>query len=173
MKYLSFEINECKDCYSCLRNCPVKAIKFVNNKATIVDENCILCGRCVNVCPQDAKRVVSDLNDVVNLLNNKKSLIALSVAPSFISNFPVKSFSSFKKACLKLGFDVVEETAIGAAIVTNEYEKMFKKYENKTFISTACPSAVDYVRMNYPEAIKYLLPIDSPMIAHAKKIRNE
>ena len=27
--------------------------------------------------------------------------------------------------------------------------------------------------MNYPEAIKYLLPIDSPMIAHAKKIRNE
>ena len=173
MKYLSFEINECKDCYSCLRNCPVKAIKFVNNKATIVYENCILCGRCVNVCPQDAKRVVSDLNDVVNLLNNKKSLIALSVAPSFISNFPVKSFSSFKKACLKLGFDIVEETAIGAAIVTNEYEKMFKKYGNKTFISTACPSAVDYVRMNYPEAIKYLLPIDSPMIAHAKKIRNE
>ena len=73
MKYLSIEINECKDCYSCLRNCPVKAIKFVNNKATIVDENCILCGHCVNVCPQDAKRVVSDLNDVVNLLNNKKS----------------------------------------------------------------------------------------------------
>ena len=71
MKYISFQSKDCKDCYSCLRNCPVKTIRFINNKATIVDENCVLCGRCVNVCPQDAKTVVSDMNEVISLLKNK------------------------------------------------------------------------------------------------------
>lgn len=173
MKYISFESKNCKDCYSCLRNCPVKTIKFVNNKATILDENCILCGRCVNVCPQDAKRVISDINEVLKLLNDSTLKVALSVAPSFISSFDVKSFASFKNACLKLGFDIVEETAIGAAVVTNEYEKIFENNENKTFISTACPSAVDYVRMTYPEAIKFLLPVTSPMVAHAKLLKKQ
>ena len=80
--------------------------------------------------------------------------------------------TAFKNSCLKLGFSIVEETAIGAEIVTQEYERIFKENLNKTFISTACPSAVDYVRTNYPNAIKYLLPVVSPMIAHAKKIKS-
>ena len=170
MSYINFDINDCKDCYSCLRHCPVKAIKFVNNKATIMEDMCILCGRCVNVCPHEAKQVSSDLSKVMNLLSTCDK-VALSVAPSFISNFNVESFAAFKDACIKLGFEIVEETAIGAAIVTNEYEKIFKENPNKTFISTACPAAVDYVRTNYPTSIKYLLPVDSPMVAHAKKIK--
>ena len=101
MNYIKFEINDCKDCYSCLRNCPVKAIKFIKNKATIIDENCILCGHCVNVCPHDAKRVISDIDKVKKILIENKGNVALSVAPSFISNFDVPSFLSFKIACSK------------------------------------------------------------------------
>ena len=172
MSYINFDINDCKDCYSCLRHCPVKAIKFINNKATILEDNCILCGKCVNVCPHDAKRVSSDLNEVIELLKVNNN-VALSVAPSFISNFDVTSFSSFAEAVKKLGFKIIEETAIGAAIVTKEYEKIFNENPNKTYISTACPSAVDYVRMNFPNAIKYLLPVVSPMIAHCRYIKEK
>ena len=173
MEYIKFDINDCKDCYACLRNCPVKAIKFINNKATILSDSCILCGQCVNVCPQDAKHVNENIKDVYNLIDANPSKVALSVAPSFITNFNVTSFDSFANACKKLGFEIVEETAIGAAMVTSEYEKIFKENPNSTFISTACPAAVDYVRTNFPNAIKYLLPVVSPMIAHARKIKEK
>ena len=170
MSYINFDIKDCKDCYLCLRNCPVKAIKFIDKKATIIEENCILCGQCVKVCPHEAKQVSSDLSKVINLLKENNN-VALSVAPSFISNFDVVSFASFADACKKVGFKIVQETAIGAAIVTKEYEKIFAENPNKTYISTACPAAVDYVRMNYPNAIDYLLPVVSPMVAHARSIK--
>lgn len=109
MKYLSFESNSCKDCYSCLRKCPVKAIRFVDNKAEIVEENCILCGHCVNVCPQNAKRVVSDVARVEQLIREYPGKVVLSVAPSFIANFAVSSFASFASACRKLGFSMLRK----------------------------------------------------------------
>lgn len=171
MSYLKFNIDNCKDCYSCLRNCPVKAIKFENDKAIIIEENCILCGRCVNVCPYDAKNVRSSIKQVRKLLEAHPKHIVLSVAPSFISNFDVNSFASFKEACLRLGFAHVEETAIGAKMVSEEYIKLMNENKVNAIISTACPAANDYVRMNYPDAIKYLAPVVSPMVAHAKRIK--
>lgn len=171
MSYLKFNIDNCKDCYACLRNCPVKAIKFENNKAIILEENCILCGHCVNVCPHDAKNVQSSIEEVNKILLSNPNKVVLSVAPSFISNFEVNTFASFKNACLKLGFAVVEETAIGAKYVSEEYIKLMNENKMNAIISTCCPSANDYVRRNYPQAIKYLAPVVSPMIAHAKMIK--
>ncbi len=173
MKYLSFESNSCKDCYSCLRKCPVKAIRFVDNKAEIVEENCILCGHCVNVCPQNAKRVVSDVARVEQLIREYPGKVVLSVAPSFIANFAVSSFASFASACRKLGFFDVEETAVGAYFVTEEYASLLEGGAFRSLISTACPSAVAFIQRNYPDALKYVAPVVSPMIAHAKIIRKE
>ena len=173
MSYLKFNIDNCKDCYSCLRHCPVKAIKFENNKAIIIEENCILCGHCVNVCPHDAKNVQSSVENVNKILLTNPDKVVLSVAPSFISNFDVNTFSSFKNACLKLGFAIVEETAIGAKYVSEEYVKLMNENKMNAIISTCCPSANDYVRRNYPQAIKYMAPVVSPMIAHAKMIKEK
>lgn len=173
MGYLKFTIDNCKDCYSCLRSCPVKAIKFENNKAVILEDSCILCGHCVNVCPHDAKNVASSIEKVKELISDKNNKVILSVAPSFIANFPVNNFSSFKEACKELGFYDVEETAIGARMVTEEYLKIIKKNTMSAIISTSCPAANDYVRKNYPNAIKYLAPVVSPMVAHAKLIREK
>ena len=97
--FLKFDINSCKDCYSCLKHCPVKAIKFINNKAEIIEEKCVLCGKCVNVCPQNAKKVSSDIDNVYKLLKLYPNRVALSVAPSFIANFNVKNFSEFAFSC--------------------------------------------------------------------------
>lgn len=173
MKYLSFESSSCKDCYSCLRKCPVKAIRFVDNKAEIVEENCILCGHCVNVCPQNAKRVVSDVENVERLIREFPGRVALSVAPSFIANFGVSSFSSFASACKKLGFAYVEETAVGAYFVTKAYGSLLDGGAFRSLISTACPSAVAFIQRNYPDALKYVAPVVSPMIAHAEIIKKE
>ena len=146
MGYLKFDIDQCKDCYACLRSCPVKAIRFVDDKAVIMEENCILCGQCVNVCPQNAKNVISTIPSVERLILNNPGKVVLSVAPSFITNFPVKNFTTFKNACLKLGFVDCIENAFGAALVDQRYLETIDKMERRVMISTACPAAVDYVR---------------------------
>lgn len=173
MGYLKFDIASCKDCYSCLRNCPVKSIRFVDNKAEIIDEQCILCGHCVNVCPQNAKKVVSNIEEVEMLLRDYPGKVALTVAPSFISNFDVPNFQTFAAACHQLGFSVVEETSRGAYYVTKEYAKLLAEKKFPALISSACPSAVTYIRTMYPSALAYLAPVVSPMIAHARILKKE
>lgn len=173
MEYLKFDTSSCKDCYSCLRHCPAKAIKFVNHKPEIVSDLCILCGNCVSKCPQNAKKVISNFDQVKELIKNNPSKVALSVAPSFIANFDVKTFASFKKACMDLGFSIVEETARGAYYVTQEYKKLLDSGKYPVLITSACPASVSYLCTEYPEAIKYLAPVVSPMIAHARILKKE
>ena len=170
MQYLDFTGSRCRDCYKCLRECPVKAIKFVDHEARIITDRCILCGKCTVVCPQNAKRVHSETGDVEALLASGKPVIA-SVAPSFVSAFGVKDFAVMGIALGKLGFKMAEETAVGANIVTAEYEKLLETGEYKNFITSACPAINRMVQLYYPKALKYLAPVASPMVAHARLLK--
>ena len=170
MQYLDFTGSRCRDCYKCLRECPVKAIKFVDHEARIITDRCILCGKCTVVCPQNAKRVHSEIGDVEALLASGKPVIA-SVAPSFVSAFGVKDFAVMGIALGKLGFKMAEETAVGANIVTAEYEKLLETGEYKNFITSACPAINRMIQLYYPKALKYLAPVASPMVAHAKLLK--
>lgn len=171
ISYLDFKDARCKDCYKCLRECPVKAIKVVNHQAKIIDERCILCGKCTEVCTQNAKRVHSEIDEIKQLL--KKHKVIASVAPSFISGFDVNSFETFKLALGKLGFDLAEETAVGAKLVTDEYRKLLESNKLKNLISSACPAVNRMIQLYYSDALSFLAPVDSPMIAHAKIIKNK
>ena len=170
VNYLEFKNARCKDCYKCLRECPVKAIEVINHQAQIIDKRCILCGKCTSVCPQNAKKVHSEKDAVIRLLESGKKVIA-SVAPSFVSSFSVQDFNVFKIALGKLGFDDAEETAVGAAIVTAKYKEMLLSKKYKNLISSACPAVNRMIELYYPEALPYLAPVDSPMLAHAKILK--
>ena len=128
IQYLDFKDARCKDCYKCLRECPVKAIKVIDHHAKIIENRCILCGRCTKVCPQNAKSVHTEREEVERLLKTGK--VVASVAPSFVSSFGLQDFSSMKLALLRLGFADAEETSIGAREVTAQYKKLL---EGKTF----------------------------------------
>lgn len=169
--YLDFKEVRCKNCYKCLKECPVKAIRIENHQARIIKDRCILCGRCTLVCPQNAKIVASDMDKIKNLLKEKK--VIASVAPSFISNFNIKTFSAMNNALKKLGFVMAEETARGARVVSAKYHELIKEGNYKNLISSCCPSTVKLIEMYYPEALKYLAPVDSPIIAHAKLLKKE
>lgn len=171
-EYLDFRDAQCRDCYLCLRECPVKAIAVKNHQARIIDDRCILCGHCTLVCPQNAKVVHSELSQVKELLASGKKVIA-SVAPSFIANFDVKDFSTFRLALCKLGFADAEETAVGARIVTQEYHRLMETGQYKNFITSACPASCQLIQHYYPKALQYLAPVDSPMFAHAKVIHRQ
>lgn len=171
LNYLEFKNAECKDCYKCLRECPVKAIEVINHQAQIIAERCILCGKCTEVCPQNAKRVHTEINEVKALLASGETVLA-SVAPSFVSSFEIDDFLPMKLALGRLGFADAEETAVGANAVTGEYEKLLKTGKYKNFITSACPAVNRMIQLYYPDALKYLAPVDSPMIAHAKMLKS-
>ncbi|MBQ3111044.1 MAG: 4Fe-4S dicluster domain-containing protein [Clostridia bacterium] len=162
--------SNCKNCYKCIRHCPVKAIRFSGNQAHIIDNECILCGRCYAICPQDAKVIVSEVEKVRVLIQSGSPVIA-SIAPSFITKFKSVGIENMAKALQKLGFYNAEETAIGATIVKNEYERMLKEEEREVVISSCCHSINLLIQKYYPKALMYLADVLSPMQAHGEDIK--
>ncbi len=169
-QYLEFKKAKCKDCYKCLRECPVKAIDVRDHQAKIIEDRCILCGHCTHICPQNAKVVHSEIDDVKDLLSGNQPVVA-SVAPSFISSFHLQNFTTMKIALAKLGFADAEETAVGAEIVTERYRQHMISGQYDNYITSACPAVCRLIQMYYPKALPYLAPVDSPMVAHAKLIK--
>ena len=170
MFYLDFQKANCKNCYKCLRECPVKAIDARDGQAKIIESRCILCGHCTKVCPQNAKSVHSDAAEILKLLAKNKKVIA-SVAPAFVSSFGVGAFAPFRAGLKSIGFFDAFETSEGAAAVTAEYKKLLSsgKYEN--FITSACPAVNRAIALYHKDVLKYLAPVDSPMVAHAKILK--
>ncbi|MCY6369606.1 [Fe-Fe] hydrogenase large subunit C-terminal domain-containing protein [Clostridium ganghwense] len=170
MNYMNFSNASCKNCYKCLRSCPVKAIRFKNQQAEIVEERCIGCGHCLEVCPQNAREIVSDLEKVKKLIASGERGI-VSIAPSFPGYFNTKE-GKIVAALKKLGFSIIEETAIGAEAVSDFYREYVENNKLQNYITTCCPSANYLVEKYFSELVPYMIPAVSPMIAHGKILKN-
>lgn len=167
---LKLKKSNCKNCYKCIRHCPVKSIRFSANQAHIVAEECILCGQCFVVCPQHAKEIVDD-TDRARLLVEGEAPVIASVAPSFIANYPGIGIETLKKALLALGFADAEETAIGATIVKRAYEALLAERQQDIVISSSCHSLNLLVQKHFPQVLPYLADVLSPMQAHCMDIK--
>lgn len=167
---LESKTTNCKNCYKCIRHCPIKSISFESNRATIIKDTCILCGRCYLVCPQEVKVVRNDIEVVKNLIKGGHKVYA-SLAPSFISYYSFTSLDEIDSALKKLGFYALEETAIGATIVKKAYDEMLSEKDRDVIISSCCHSINLLIQKHYPSAKKYLANVLSPMLAHAKDIK--
>lgn len=167
---LTLKKSNCKNCYKCIRHCPVKSIRFSGNQAHIIGNECILCGQCFVVCPQNAKEISSE-TEKVRVLIQSGAPVVVSLAPSFIANYDGVGITAMKKALKKLGFYDVEETAIGASIVKTEYEKMMAAEDRDVIISSCCHSVNLLIQKYFPKEIPCLADIMSPMQAHAADIK--
>lgn len=169
-EFLKLKKSNCKNCYKCIRHCPVKSIRFSGNQAHIIGNECILCGQCFVVCPQNAKQIADSTEAVKVLIGNRDKVIA-SIAPSFIANYDGVGIESMRAALKKLGFFDAEETAIGATIVKNEYDRMLREDKRDIVISSCCHSVNLLIQKYYPQALPYLADILSPMQAHCRDIK--
>lgn len=167
---LTLKKSNCKNCYKCIRNCPVKAIRFSGDQAHIIADECILCGRCFVVCPQNAKEIVSEVEKVKVMIQSGEPVFA-SMAPSFIANYDGVGIDAMREGLQKLGFTDVEETAIGATMVKTDYERLVHEKQKPVIISSACASVNLLIQKHYPEMIKYLADTLSPMQAHCRDIK--
>lgn len=166
------EKNDCRDCYKCVRHCPVKAIKIENGRAAVIPERCIACGLCVHTCPAGAKKVRNDLTRTKNLLERHAKVVA-SIAPSYVSEWPGINPAAMAGALKQLGFSGASETALGAEAVTHALARTLEHARPGLHISTACPVVVDHIRKYRPEFTANLTPLLSPMQTHASMLKKQ
>lgn len=170
MNLIKLDKSLCDNCYKCLRGCPTKAIKFVNNERSIIDNQCIQCGLCHSLCPQSALSVVDQFAVIEEAIHASTKTV-VSLAPSYVASFPVDNLNSIVTALKKIGFDYVEETSVGAEIVYKKYFEVIKTCQTPNVITTCCPSVTYLVESHYPDLINSMLQVVSPMVAHGKDIK--
>ncbi len=161
---------KCRMCYTCVRECPVKAIEIRDGQASVIQTRCIACGNCVTVCSQNAKEVLSGIA-VTDALLGAPSPVAAIVAPSYPAEFTECTTGTLVAALRDLGFDFVHEVAFGADLVARAYADLLAGDREGRYVATTCPAVVSYVRKYQPDLLGSLTPIVSPMIALARALR--
>lgn len=172
MGAIGFKKAKCKDCYKCVRLCPVKAITIQDEHAKYIASECILCGQCLEACPQDAITVLSDIEKVKAYLEEGQPVI-VSLSPAYLGIYTDAEPGQFIEALLMLGFEEIRETAEGAIYVTNEYERLMREGKMDYIITSACPVINQLVENYYPDMIPYMAPVVTPAVAHGKMLREE
>ncbi|NJO89251.1 MAG: histidine kinase [Chloroflexia bacterium] len=165
--------DRCRVCYTCVRECPAKAMKIINGQAEVIGDRCIACGNCIKVCSQEAKAFHKSIEDVQRLLNSDLKVIAC-VAPSFPAEFAeIGDHRIFIGMVKELGFDKVVEVSFGADMVAKEYQKLVKKSQTRPIITSDCPAIVFYIKHYHAELLPFLAPIVSPMVAISRVTKKQ
>ena len=172
MRIIDFNSTKCRHCYKCVRNCEIKAISVLGGRAEIMEDRCILCGRCLAVCPQEAKTMTSELAAVKAMIRRGEK-VAAQLAPAYLGLLAFREIGQVRTALRRLGFAEVFETSEGAAAVTDAYLKLIEEGKMDNIITTCCPAANDLIEMYHPALVSSLAPVVSPMIAAGRIIRQK
>lgn len=162
----------CRICYTCVRECPVKAIKIINGQAEVISQRCIGCGNCVTVCSQQAKVLIDMVSEAEALLRQKQYPVYALLAPSFVAEFIEYDHTILLGMLRRLGFDGIYDVAFGADLVASQYKKLFERTSNRRYISSDCPAVVFFIEHYYPHLVDCIAPICSPMVATARMVRH-
>lgn len=169
--YIKLKKSNCRNCYKCIRNCPVKSISFSGTQAQILEDECVLCGMCFVFCPQNAKEIRNDIHNAKALIASNMPVYA-SIAPSFVANYHT-DIATMRNALQKLGFTDVFETAVGATPVKDAYDELVNSGKQDVIISTCCHTVNLLIQKHFVEAIGYLAQTKSPMQAHCCQIKEQ
>ena len=174
MSAIGFKTAKCKDCYKCVRICPVKAIHTKDEHVLYVADECILCGKCLEACPQHAIMNISDVRKVTKFLKEGMTTV-VSLDPAYLGIFGETEHGTgqLRAALYKMGFDHIRETAEGATHVTKAYERLIREGTMNNIITSSCAVVNDLVERYYPDMIPYMAPVVSPMIAHGMMLKEE
>ncbi len=163
----------CRVCYTCVRECPAKAIRIVGGQAEVISSRCIACGNCIKVCSQYAKVFRKEIDQVRMLLASDKTVVAL-IAPSFAAEFSdIFDYRLFVGMVKAIGFSKVTEVAFGADLVARKYKHRYSEVTVIPTISSDCPAIVSYIERYFPDLVPKLETTVSPMVAMVRTVRQK
>ena len=167
----------CKRCYSCIRECPAKAIMVVKGQAKVIEDRCLGCGHCVRVCSQGAKAVKSGVESTLGFLAGPNPAVAM-LAPSFPAGFAHLSSEQLVGALRQSGFAKVVEVAFGADLINREYYRLVNSKKSVSgeeivlpLITSSCPAIYELIERNVPELVPHLAEVVSPMVAMGRVVK--
>lgn len=172
MGNIGFKKARCKDCFKCVRICPVKAIRRRNDQAQLVADDCVLCGQCLESCPQHAVTVFSDIDKVKQYMEDGEDVV-LTVSPAYVAAMDQGEPGQFIEALYQMGFHDIRETAEGAIYVTNAYDGLLQENQMDNIIASSCPVICNLVEKYYPDLVKYMAPVVPPIVAQGQILREE
>lgn len=161
--------DKCRKCYTCVRNCPVKAIKGETSHTEIIYERCIGCGKCVTNCPQKAKVFNDKVASMERLLASGQLIVAV-LGGDFPAFFHNASPGQLVAGLKELGFAEVHEGAYGVELVAVEYASAIE-VATTPLISSHCPAIVDLIERHYPKLVNNLIEVVSPMVAMGRFLK--
>jgi len=167
--------NACVRCYSCVRICPVKAIRVDTSteNPSIIPERCIGCGSCYRACSPLAISYRSSLEEARSLLSSGEKVAAIC-DPTISGEFhDITDYRKFVEMIRQLGFTYVSEASFGVDLVAGKYKELFDNFKGKYHISANCPAVVSFIEKYYPELVNNLAPIVSPMVAATRVLRQK
>jgi len=162
----------CRKCYSCVRNCPVKAIKVKKDSAEVIHHRCIGCGECLRVCSQKAKVIEDAIDQTSTFLAEDREVIAV-LGTSYPAFFSEVRPGQLANGIRRLGFSEVHQGAFGVELIRNSVNSHLQDGKTAPLISSHCPTIVDLIERHYPQLVKNLMPVVSPMVAIGRYIREQ
>ncbi|MBN2644086.1 MAG: sigma 54-interacting transcriptional regulator [Desulfuromonadaceae bacterium] len=162
--------DRCRKCYACVRNCPVKAIKVKEHYAEVIHSRCIGCGKCIAVCTQNAKVIADSSEETRCLLQNEKKTIAV-LGSSYPAFFQETTPGQLVTGLKRLGFNEVHQGSSGVELLADSYREQLEHPGDQPLITTHCPTIVDLIERHYPQLLRNLMPLVSPMIAVGRYLK--
>ncbi|MCX6268245.1 MAG: [FeFe] hydrogenase, group A [Bacteroidetes bacterium] len=189
---------KCVLCGRCIRICDeiigVSAIDIVGrgseskigttyNKG-LNTHTCVKCGQCIMVCPTGALTEKSNIQAVLDALNNPVLFPVIQFSPtvpaSIGEDFNIKAskdiLNLLRAALKKMGFRQVFDTSMTADLTimeeAAEFIERFQKHENLPFLTSCCPSWVKYIESTRPQLLSNLSTTASPQQMMGRLIKN-
>ena len=185
---------KCVKCGKCKQVCPYDAISkqvrpcaaacgvsaIVNDehgRAHIDSEKCVSCGMCMVNCPFGAIADKSQIFQLIRAIQSGREIVA-EIAPAFVGQFGADVTPAQVKEGLKqLGFQYVYEVAIGAdqgaMAEAKHYVEEVATGKLPFLLTSCCPSWSMMARKFFPETIDSISNELTPMVATARKIKEE